>query len=356
MIPSAKFLIFSLLLYLRQYPYHANEFGTSWNHTAAQNGTVGVRISRLLTGEVDMQTPTQTKVLAKPGNGAPKETALPGNNPGKPGSKAGSEKPMPTSSQGKALSEKKENKPKGTEVKNGTDNKRPEQNKAPETPTGDRSKETAPVENSGNSDPAVGSDRPLLASRIKAQVENTTKKLAAFCSALKRIIIMNKYLILFVIVLFIPVTALSPLPLFFEKELLTFLVVAAAATAILGTIFLITLSCLVYRRIRLRQSNKNMTGNTSPQKDKNVQVLGKLEAPEKQKATKKPEAPKNPETPGKTEVPKKPEQPENTEAPGTAGVPKKLEPPKKTEVPEKQGASAKLDATKKPEVPQDQAN
>ncbi|KJP88316.1 hypothetical protein AK88_02097 [Plasmodium fragile] len=177
MMSCVKFSLCIILLYSWQYPENVNDFGTSWNPTTVGNSITGVRISRLLTAKLGMQAPKQTKVLAKPGNGAPKESAPPGNNPGKPGSKVPSEKPMPPSSQDNAPSEKKENKPKGTEVKNATDTQIPEQNKLCPSPSGDSSFETtAPSEKSDPSDCEVMPGGLLLSPQNEAQSEKTEKE------------------------------------------------------------------------------------------------------------------------------------------------------------------------------------
>ncbi|KJP85810.1 hypothetical protein AK88_04569 [Plasmodium fragile] len=63
MMFHANLSIFSSILYSKQYFHDLIELGTSWKNTAEQNDTLGVRISRLLMVEVDMQTPEQNNTL-----------------------------------------------------------------------------------------------------------------------------------------------------------------------------------------------------------------------------------------------------------------------------------------------------
>ncbi|KJP85058.1 hypothetical protein AK88_05313 [Plasmodium fragile] len=156
MMFPVKLSICSILLYSCQYPEHVNGFGTSWNHRPEQHDTLSVRISRLLTVELDMQAPAPNKtLLLSPGTGPGKKVASkqkPGKS-GKPTTNVASEGSLPQSPQNKVQGEMNENKPKGTEVKSATDKQTPEQNKAPATPSAGPVKTTAQDGKSGKSKP-----------------------------------------------------------------------------------------------------------------------------------------------------------------------------------------------------------
>ncbi|KJP85661.1 hypothetical protein AK88_04692 [Plasmodium fragile] len=53
----------NIIIFIRYRIQHLTELGSPWNHTAEQNDTLGVRISRLLTVELDMQAPEQSNKL-----------------------------------------------------------------------------------------------------------------------------------------------------------------------------------------------------------------------------------------------------------------------------------------------------
>ncbi|KJP84968.1 hypothetical protein AK88_05407 [Plasmodium fragile] len=172
--------IFSFILYSWQHPENANESGTSWNHTAKQNDTLGIRMRRLLTVELDMQAPPQPNntLLLTPGKGHDKKLAS-GQKPGKSGkptTNVASEGSLPQSPQHNVQSEKKEKKPKGTEVTGATDKQTPEQNKGPVSPSGGPVKTTATGADSGKPDAKVGTEGILVASEKKAHIKETTEE------------------------------------------------------------------------------------------------------------------------------------------------------------------------------------
>ncbi|KJP87307.1 hypothetical protein AK88_02987 [Plasmodium fragile] len=146
MMFALKLSIFSFILYSWQDPEKANECGTSWKHWAKQHDTLGVRISRLLTVELDMQAPPQPNntLLLSPGKGQDKKVASrkkPGQS-GKPKSKVGEAGSLPPSSQNEEQSQKGENKPQEPSLKGGADWQTPEQShKLPGNPSGDFFKE-----------------------------------------------------------------------------------------------------------------------------------------------------------------------------------------------------------------------
>ncbi|KJP84760.1 hypothetical protein AK88_05606 [Plasmodium fragile] len=185
MMFPVKLSIFSIILYSWQYPEHANEFGTSWNHRPEQQDTLGVRISRLLTVEVDMQAPAPNNtLLLSPGKGHDKKLAS-GQKPGKSGkpkSKVSTEEPLPQSPQNKVQGEKNEKKPQETEVKGATDKQTPEQNKGPVNPSGGPVKATAQDGKSGKSKPKDRSQGLQVGSQNGAQIEKTTEQTRGLCS------------------------------------------------------------------------------------------------------------------------------------------------------------------------------
>ncbi|KJP85045.1 hypothetical protein AK88_05329 [Plasmodium fragile] len=67
MISSAKLPLFSSIPYSWQYPYNANELGTSWNHVTGQNDNLWVRISRSLNGyeQTDIETLKQNNIILR---------------------------------------------------------------------------------------------------------------------------------------------------------------------------------------------------------------------------------------------------------------------------------------------------
>ncbi|KJP85320.1 hypothetical protein AK88_05053 [Plasmodium fragile] len=214
MMFALKLSICSFILYSWQYPEHvrhnnerlrrmgiyiydydANEFGTSWKHSAEQQDILGVRMSRLLTVELDMQAPAPNNtLLLSPGKGHDKKLAS-GQKPGKSGkptTNVASEGSLPQSPQTEVQSEQKEKKAQGTEVKNGTDKQTPEQNKAPATPSAGPVKATATGTDSGKSKPKDGSEGLVVASEKKAQIKETSEKTRGLCSTLARTICRNK--------------------------------------------------------------------------------------------------------------------------------------------------------------------
>ncbi|KJP86746.1 hypothetical protein AK88_03560 [Plasmodium fragile] len=133
-------------------------------------------MSRLLTVELDMQTPqANNKLLTSPGKGQPKKVAS-GQKPGKPKAKVTSEGSLPPSQQNKVHGEQKETKPKGNAVKRGTNKQTPEQHKAPASPNKDLPQKNASGVKSGKPDSTVGSDGLLISPQNKAQSKKKRKK------------------------------------------------------------------------------------------------------------------------------------------------------------------------------------
>ncbi|KMZ88962.1 hypothetical protein PVBG_02936 [Plasmodium vivax Brazil I] len=64
MISLTKLSIFSFVLCSWQYPNYVTELGTSWGNGTGQNDTLGVRISRSLRGETDVET-RQNNILLR---------------------------------------------------------------------------------------------------------------------------------------------------------------------------------------------------------------------------------------------------------------------------------------------------
>ncbi|KJP85813.1 hypothetical protein AK88_04572 [Plasmodium fragile] len=119
-----------------------------------------------------MQTPQQPKVLAKPGNGAPKETPSAGKS-GSSDPKVESEGSLSASPKNEEQAEKADKKPEEPSSKGETDVQTVEQDKTPVNPSGDSSPETK----SGSSDPKVESEGSLSASpKNEEQAEKADKK------------------------------------------------------------------------------------------------------------------------------------------------------------------------------------
>ncbi|KJP88361.1 hypothetical protein AK88_01977 [Plasmodium fragile] len=192
----AKLSIFSCILHSRQCFHDVTELGTSWKNTAEQNDTLGVRISRLLTVELDMQAPPpHNTLLLSPGKGQDKKLASkqkPGKS-GKPTTNVASEGSLPQSPQNKVKTEKKEKKTKGTDVKSRTDKQTPEQSISPGSPSGHSSAETtAPSEQSGSSDAQVASEALSAPSQKEEQCEKVKKKPRGLGSSLAHALRWNK--------------------------------------------------------------------------------------------------------------------------------------------------------------------
>ncbi|KJP87550.1 hypothetical protein AK88_02854 [Plasmodium fragile] len=119
---------------------------------------------RLLTVELDMQAPKQTKVLAKPGKGTPKKTASAGKSVSSdPKVESEGLSTSPKNEEQGAKADKKSEEPSG----NGeTDVQTPEQShKLPVNPSGDSCPETkVPTEKYESSDPKVPSEGSLAPS------------------------------------------------------------------------------------------------------------------------------------------------------------------------------------------------
>ncbi|KJP87557.1 hypothetical protein AK88_02723 [Plasmodium fragile] len=334
--------IFSFILYSWQYPENVNEFGTSWNHTAKQNDTVGVRISRLLTVELDMQAPPPNNtLLTSPGKGQDKKVAS-GQKPGKSGkpkSKVGEAGSLPPSSQNEVQSENKEKKPKETTVKSGTDKQTPEQNKGPVSSSGGPVKTTATDGKSGKPDAKVGSQGLLVASEKKEQVENTPEIPRGLCSTLARTICRNKWWIpptLAILGFYAAMLCMHSGLIGKLKYTGTSGAVGISLGAVTGSIGLMLLIMLIrfyYRRGKAKVQKKPLTDKILSKEDQKPQL------PEKPETPKSPEAPKKPEVSEKQEAPKKTGESEKPKEPKKPEVSQKPETPKKPEIPEKYARS-----------------
>ncbi|KJP88323.1 hypothetical protein AK88_01939 [Plasmodium fragile] len=281
--------------------WKVNELGSSWNHVTGQEDTVGVRMSRVLTVELDMQAPPPNNtLLLTPGKGQPTKDASdqkPGKS-GKPKSKVGEEGSLPPSTQNNVQSEKKENKPQGTEVNNGTDNQTPEQNKDPVSPSASPVKTSATDGKSGKPDSKVGTEAILVASKNKAQIKETSEQARGLCSTLARTISRNKWWIpATVAVLFIYMWALHYRRLFPASNSAATWGAPAFLGAVAGSIAFMLLIMLIrfyYRRGKAKVPKKALKDKISSQGEKKPEAPNKPEVPDKQDAPKKVEESEKP--------------------------------------------------------------
>ncbi|KJP84780.1 hypothetical protein AK88_05586 [Plasmodium fragile] len=326
MMFPVKLSIFSIILYSCQYPEHANELVTSWKHSAEQHDTVGIRMRRLLTVEVDMQAPPQPNntLLLSPGKGPHKKVAS-GQKPGKSGkpkSKVGEAGSLPPSPQDGAPSEHEEKKHGGNAVKSATDKQTPEQNKSPVNPNGGPLKEPVLGTYSGKSQPKAASEGLQVASQNKAHIKETSEQTRGLCSTLARTLSRNKWWIPATLaVLGVYIATLPHLPKAGNLEgWIASLLIVIPGIALTLLVVLFWSKC---RKGRSGVPKKALKGKIASEADQ------------------KPKAPKTPEIPDKQDAPKtdgaseKPETPKNPEAPKKAGESDKPETPKESEVSKK---------------------
>ncbi|KJP85650.1 hypothetical protein AK88_04722 [Plasmodium fragile] len=291
------------------YDYDANELVTSWNHRPEQLDTLGVRISRLLTVELDMQAPQPNNtLLLSPGKGPDKKVAS-GQKPGKSGkptTNVASEGSLPQSPQHNVQSEKKEKKPKGNAVKSATDKQTPEQNKAPATPSAGPVQTTAPGTDSAKPKPKDGSNGLQVASQNKAHIKETSEQTRGLCSTLARTISRNKWwipatLAVFGVYITMMVVTISSGKL---SEALS------SVGAVSGSIILILLSALIwyyYRRGKAKVPKKALKDKITSEGEQKRAVPKTANVSNKPEVAEKTEAPKTPEAPEKKEAAEKQE-------------------------------------------------
>ncbi|KJP84918.1 hypothetical protein AK88_05451 [Plasmodium fragile] len=321
MMFPVKLSIFGFILYSLRYPDNANESGTSWNHTTEQNDTVGVRISRLLTVELDMQAPPPNNTLLRsPGKGHDKKLAS-GQKPGKSGkptSKVGEEGSLPQSPQNKAKTEKKDRKHGGNAVKTATDKQTPEQNKPPVNPSGVPVKTTAQDGKSGKPEAKVGSEGILVASEKTAQITETSEQTRGLCSTLARTICRNKWWIPATLAVFGFYIVLLYVASRYDNAQYI-LPSVLGVTGSIGLMLVIMLIRFYYRRGKAKVPKKALKDKITSEGEQKRAVPKKPNVPKKPEVSEKPEAPKTPEAPEKPETHKKPETPENQHAPKQDG-------------------------------------